>query len=88
MDLVWICSKSDRHKMILTECSQLNERFFRLLALLIELKVHSSSSPCTFRLILQCIWDANEFYPQSTLDFFMMQTQRLAVSKAEKLMVL
>lgn len=56
--------------------------FFKLLSLLTESQVGPSGLPCFSQLVLQRIWDAAEYCPQSALDWLATQAPRNKVAHA------
>lgn len=57
--------------------------FFKLLTLLTESSTgHPSGLPCFSQLVLQRVWDAAEFCPQSALDWLALQAPRNKIAHA------
>ncbi|KAL5285273.1 USP34 family protein [Megaselia abdita] len=56
--------------------------FFKLLSLLTESQVGPSGLPCFSQLVLQRIWEAAEYCPQSALDWLATQAPRNKVAHA------
>lgn len=57
--------------------------FFKLLTLLTESSTgHPSGLPCFSQLVLQRVWDAAEFCPQSALDWLAVQAPRNKIAHA------
>lgn len=56
--------------------------FFKLLTLLTESSSGPSGLPCFSQLVLQRVWDAAEFCPQSALDWLAVQAPRNKIAHA------
>uniref|UniRef100_A0A1B0CAV9 ubiquitinyl hydrolase 1 n=2 Tax=Lutzomyia longipalpis TaxID=7200 RepID=A0A1B0CAV9_LUTLO len=59
-----------------TKHTELCGPFFKLLTLLTENSVGPSGMPCFSQLVLQRVWDAAEYCPQSALDWLAVQAPR------------
>ncbi|GAB0088688.1 ubiquitin carboxyl-terminal hydrolase 34 [Sergentomyia squamirostris] len=59
-----------------TKHTELCGPFFKLLTLLTETSVGPSGMPCFSQLVLQRVWDAAEYCPQSALDWLAVQAPR------------
>lgn len=59
-----------------TRHTELCGPFFKLLTLLTEPASGPSGLPCFSQLVLQRVWDAAEFCPQSALDWLAVQAPR------------
>lgn len=63
-----------------TKHTELCGPLFKLLTLLTEPQGGPSGLPCFSQLVLQRVWDAAEFCPQSTLDWLAVQAPRNKVA--------
>lgn len=65
-----------------TKHTELCGPFFKLLSLLTESAVGPSGMPCFSQLVLQRVWDAAEYCPQSALDWLALQAPRNKIAHA------
>lgn len=65
-----------------TKHTELCGPFFKLLTLLTESSGGPSGLPCFSQLVLQRVWDAAEYCPQSALDWLAMQAPRNKIAHA------
>ncbi len=65
-----------------TKHTELCGPFFKLLTLLTESSGGPSGLPCFSQLVLQRVWDAAEFCPQSALDWLAVQAPRNKIAHA------
>lgn len=65
-----------------TKHTELCGPFFKLLTLLTESSGGPSGLPCFSQLVLQRVWDAAEYCPQSALDWLAVQAPRNKIAHA------
>lgn len=65
-----------------TRHTELCGPFFKLLTLLTESSGGPSGLPCFSQLVLQRVWDAAEYCPQSALDWLAVQAPRNKIAHA------
>lgn len=65
-----------------TKHTELCGPFFKLLTLLIETQGGPSGLPCFSQLVLQRVWDAAEYCPQSALDWLAFQAPKNKIAHA------
>lgn len=65
-----------------TKHTELCGPFFKLLTLLTESSSGPSGLPCFSQLVLQRVWDAAEYCPQSALDWLAVQAPRNKIAHA------
>lgn len=65
-----------------TKHTELCGPFFKLLTLLTETQGGPSGLPCFSQLVLQRVWDAAEYCPQSALDWLAFQAPKNKIAHA------